>query len=1282
MIEKLLSSCLGPVVEAETRLRRRWLAIGMIAFAALVCATLALVAATTDWWSWKLVLAVPGSLLIIWVIGYAIIERRAPDLREIARRIEEKHPDLQAALLAAMDQKPAADGSLSFLQRKLLGEISEHAIRHRWVRQVSKGRLAATSWANFAAVVALFASIWFLLGEAPQAAHLAANPATEPAPEKSAAFELSVTPGDVELEKGSRLVVEAKFKDRAPGEATLIHRHAGGETRLPMQVGLDDAVFSTLITRVDTDGSYRVEYSGEHSPDYAITTFEYPELSQADAVVTPPAYLGGDPETITDTRKITVMEGAKVRWRLKVNKPVTAAEMFGEDGEILSLEADPADPTVLVADHQPDKTQKYRVHLVDEKDRANRRPPWLTVNVKENLPPQWKLTFPGRDFEVSALQELPLEAEVWDDVGVLRAGVTWQFQDQTNEIILTDAPLEGEKTTPLATQLDIEKLDADERDFISYHFWAEDKDKDGQVRRSASDEFFAEVRLFEEIVREGAPGGGQGQGGQGQTDELLKIQKEILSASWKLIRSHQLGRTFETYGDDVGVLHESQNIVIGKTDEVFEKVEDPEVREALTKAREAMNLAAAEFASVMNAKDGAKLPDALKHAKEAYSELLKARARETEISMSQSQSSGQSQQERQRNLNLELQQKELKYQENSAAETAGQTPEQQENLAVLNRLKDLARRQEAIAKKIKELENQLQNASGKEKEEIERQLKRLQEEQRELLRELDDLSERMDKEENRANFSEERKELDETRESVQESAEKLESGELADAANAATRAGEQLEEMKEQFREKTSKQFAKEMQGLRDSVRELAENQSAIGEQLDEMTEAAESGNAQDNQQQRGELAEKLAAQQQKLEESLESMRQLSEQAEPTEPLLSDALYEAVRNAMMNDIGDSLGEARDMTYYNQPGRAGSANEVASRGIKELQERVEKAAEKILGNEADSLRLARSELDKLIEQSQDEANRIAGSEGKEPKQGKAGGKPESGKEKGGSGEDGEPSEEGQVAGPTGSGQPKPGEEAKPGEEGEGQGEGKEKGLAEAGKGKGEGKAKGEGQEAGTEPGEGEGEGEGQGESQSLAESGKEKGKGKGKGKGQSPGEGEGETQGQGQGQGQGQQRQLAAGGGNSGGGGALNNGGDDRNEGMPTGAPTAGSLFFDDSSEERLPGPITGEDYEQWSDRLANIEEMLPQEDLRNSVAQVRDDARAMRIDYRRDDLPPGAATIRKKITEPLVELRQRLSEEIARLNRENPLAPIDRDPVPSEFRDLVRRYYEELGAGN
>ena len=445
MITKLLSSCLGPVVAAEKHLRRRQLVIAVLATGAITCAALTALAFFAAWWSWPVVIGCLGTLCLASAIGLFRIEQSSPDLRKIAQRIEEKHPDLRAALLAAMDQKPGPDGEIGFLQKRLLGEISEHAIRHQWVRRVSAGRLAAAGWGQFLALVAFVASLWFLLGEAPS--HLAPKQAAETsqqeAPLAPAPFELRVTPGDVELEKGSRLVIEAAFTGRAPAAATLIHRHAGGETKIPMQVGLDDTVFSTLIPKIDTDGSYHLVFASAQSDEYSITTFEYPDLSRSDAVVTPPAYLGEETKTIEDTRKITVMEGSEVVWKLRVNKPVAAGELFGEDGEILTLTPEPADATLLTASHKPDKTRKYRVHLVHEKDRANQRPPWLTVNVKENLPPKLKLTYPGRDFEVSALQELPLEAEVWDDVEVLRTGMTYEFEGKATEIVLTETPLPG-----------------------------------------------------------------------------------------------------------------------------------------------------------------------------------------------------------------------------------------------------------------------------------------------------------------------------------------------------------------------------------------------------------------------------------------------------------------------------------------------------------------------------------------------------------------------------------------------------------------------------------------------------------------------------------------------------------------------------------------------------------------------------------------------------------------------------------------------------------------------
>jgi len=46
---------------------------------------------------------------------------------------------------------------------------------------------------------------------------------------------------------------------------------------------------------------------------------------------------------------------------------------------------------------------------------------------------------------------------------------------------------------------------------------------------------------------------------------------------------------------------------------------------------------------------------------------------------------------------------------------------------------------------------------------------------------------------------------------------------------------------------------------------------------------------------------------------------------------------------------------------------------------------------------------------------------------------------------------------------------------------------------------------------------------------------------------------------------------------------------------------------------------------------------------------------------------------------PLVQVQERIGEELSRRESNDSLVPIDRDPVPNRYSDLVRRYYEELG---
>jgi len=89
--------------------------------------------------------------------------------------------------------------------------------------------------------------------------------------------------------------------------------------------------------------------------------------------------------------------------------------------------------------------------------------------------------------------------------------------------------------------------------------------------------------------------------------------------------------------------------------------------------------------------------------------------------------------------------------------------------------------------------------------------------------------------------------------------------------------------------------------------------------------------------------------------------------------------------------------------------------------------------------------------------------------------------------------------------------------------------------------------------------------------------------------------------------------------------------------------------------------------------------MIEFPDLRNEVATARERARVLRQEAKRDLKKPDWAVVELEILKPLVEVRQLVRDELRRRAADERLAPIDRDPVPERFTELVRRYYEELG---
>ena len=218
----------------------------------------------------------------------------------------------------------------------------------------------------------------------------------------------------------------------------------------------------------------------------------------------------------------------------------------------------------------------------DEAGRTNKERYEFAVNVLANKPPDLKLVLPSRDVQVSPLEEVELKANAWDDFGLRRVGVNYLAADGDVQDLVLGEAIEGKKRVEVQYLLAFEELKAQADDLVSYHFWAEDVAPGGAIRRTASDMFFAEVRPFEEIFRQGQPQAGgesqesqQGAGGEGE--QLAELQKQIINGTWKLIRRETAAEPTPEFAADLSLLTESQMHAIEQAGALEEKLENPQL---------------------------------------------------------------------------------------------------------------------------------------------------------------------------------------------------------------------------------------------------------------------------------------------------------------------------------------------------------------------------------------------------------------------------------------------------------------------------------------------------------------------------------------------------------------------------------------------------------------------------------------------------------------------------------------------------------------------------------
>ncbi|MCY4356626.1 MAG: hypothetical protein OXD01_03795 [Gammaproteobacteria bacterium] len=803
------------------------------------------------------------------VLGHFIkaLRRRQTDDRMLAHYVEDHIPDFEQRLLTSLEfteldlEQGRAGVSTQFIQQ--LWEDAQQQVQKQQ-SQVRKVEPASRSWLSFATAVSTIAavSVLFLVSDSLfRAGSRLAWPfaISEPLIEEEifAAIEISVEPGDIEIQRGESVTIIAQVSNAMPDSISLRLQDDRVNWRNEVMQrdgsGSDSAYYSYFIPALQQDTTYYISFNerGEQSSQqYRISVYDLPQVDQLDLAFEYPDYTGIEDNVETDSGDMVVPEGTVVNLNVTFNKAIEQAVVqFDQSYSEIEREeqeqgVDPPPyidlPLTLMGNtgsgrFTVNQDGVYRIFATDFAGLQSQNPSDYFIRAIEDMPPELVLQRPGRDQEVMPLEEVVLEVNASDDYGLSEFKLNYSVvgSDEVEVNFLPDAQVRQVTGHEL---IYLEDLAVEPGDFVSYFLTLADNNALQGPSELISDIYFLQIiPTDQEFRRNPGMGGGQGGGGSqgGDSSALVAVQKDIIAATWKLRNRHHKV-TAEEFASDAQIIAEAQREATGRArrsiDRLAERLNfsddtyDAAV-ENLSLAIEQMNMAASEL-------ELAQITSALPPEQLALQFILRAETsiNRTNISMQQGSSGGggggarQEREDLRELFEMEMGQLENRY-ENPAS--AGGS---RENQAEVDKLKELARRQESLTRAQRNLARRQEQLSEEQKR---RELERLTRQQEQLSQEVAQLAQQMSQQQSSSTQNSSRSssgadgngQQAAQQSTLQRAARQMQEAAASDSpAIAAARSQKALENLRQQQQELTEEG--------RSSVQQLAQTLTRRGQQL------------------------------------------------------------------------------------------------------------------------------------------------------------------------------------------------------------------------------------------------------------------------------------------------------------------------------------------------------------------------------------------------------------------------------------------------------------------
>lgn len=727
-------------------IRRRWRTIAALRAAALalLAASLLLVAAAlAERWlqppdtALLALAALAGALALGVALARAWRLRHRPDDARVARFVEERCPELNDTIATAVEIRGSATATNTFAPL-VVASAAARLAELDLTRVIDPRELRVAAWrAGSAALgfaIALIVAFPFV-EKAAQVAYIRFFPSS---------ISVHVRPGDMRIPAGRPVTIAASVAGRhgtlgriAP--VVTIESAQGPSATVPMEPSANG--FELRIAALERSFKYKVTAGPAQSRDYAVTALFPARVQRIDVHYEYPAFTGLEPRQERDGGDVYGPAGTRVRLVVHTDKSVASGRLAFAEGKTGVALARASDRT-LESSLTIQGEAAYRVSLVDADGLTSEGIEYF-VRVMDDRPPTVNILRPSGDQQITPLEEVPIEVRADDDYGIASFDMVYSVGGGAERVVPFSS-IGGTSTARIGSRmLAAEDLKVKPGDVIAYYARASDVARAKRSTMARSEIFFLEVKPFNEeysLAQSQAMASATGS----QIEGLIAAQKEIISATWNLERRSGAGRS----AADIKDIADAQAELKARAEQAaganrqrrrfggvpFLQVGLPagtQQAAAGDPVREAVEAMARALEQLQTQKTAGAIP----HEMAALNALLQAQAevRKRQISQQQNSNGGNGGNRQSQDLS-NLFDRELKRQQKTNYESKAQvetTPETRKADSALDKIRDLARRQEELSRQQREL------ASGGLTEEEKRQLEKLTREQEELRRQAE-----------------------------------------------------------------------------------------------------------------------------------------------------------------------------------------------------------------------------------------------------------------------------------------------------------------------------------------------------------------------------------------------------------------------------------------------------------------------------------------------------------------------------------------------------------------